>query len=62
MANHLQETRVREEHLQGTFTGPPLPSCIQYFLHIHEINEVNVSAALGLAMLADGSMLMRETA
>lgn len=48
MANHLHETRVREEHLQGT-------SYTQHFLHIHEINEVNVSAAsaLGLALLVN---------
>lgn len=26
MANHLQETRVREENLQGTHIGPPFPS------------------------------------
>lgn len=61
MANHLHETRVREEHLQGTFTGPPLPY-IQYFLHIHEINEVNVSAtsALGLALSVNMVECKRE--
>lgn len=51
MANHLHKTRVREEHLQGTFTGPPLPSYIQHFLHIHV--TVSATPASGLALLVN---------